>query len=103
MSAVPPDDERFEPYEPRRRVPLPVYWIAIALAIWGTLTLWRDAHASRAAGQQRNDAAAADHRRADAPGETLFLARCSSCHQADGVGVAGAVPPLVGSPLLKSD
>ena len=28
-------DEAFEPYEEFRRIPLPVYWIAIALAIWG--------------------------------------------------------------------
>ncbi|GBR03884.1 c-type cytochrome [Acetobacter oeni] len=98
-----PVDERFEPYEPRRRVPLPVYWIAIALAIWGTLTLWRDAHAGFIAGRQRGDEAAADTRRAAAPGADLFLARCSSCHQPDGSGIAGAVPPLAGSPLVKAD
>ncbi|MFC5342400.1 hypothetical protein ACETK8_13075 [Brevundimonas staleyi] len=32
-------DEAFEPYEEFRRIPLPVYWIAIALAIWGAVTL----------------------------------------------------------------
>ncbi len=29
-----------------------------------------------------------------ADGETLYLTRCSSCHQADGEGITGVFPPL---------
>jgi mono/diheme cytochrome c family protein len=32
-----------------------------------------------------------------AKGETLFLANCAACHQATGLGVPGAFPPLVKS------
>lgn len=30
-------------------------------------------------------------------GEALYLQRCSSCHQANGAGLAGVYPPLAGS------
>jgi mono/diheme cytochrome c family protein len=36
-------------------------------------------------------------------GEMIFKASCASCHQESGQGVAGAFPPLVGSPWLLDD
>jgi mono/diheme cytochrome c family protein len=36
-------------------------------------------------------------------GATIFATNCSSCHQADGKGVAGAFPPLVGNPTVNGD
>lgn len=33
-------------------------------------------------------------------GKALYAANCSTCHQADGTGVAGGVPPLAGSDFL---
>ncbi len=30
-------------------------------------------------------------------GQAVYLARCASCHQADGKGIPGAFPPLAGS------
>lgn len=33
-------------------------------------------------------------------GESLFQRNCATCHQANGRGVAGAFPPLAGSPWL---
>ncbi|MEI6597660.1 MAG: cytochrome c [bacterium] len=33
-----------------------------------------------------------------AKGQALFLQQCSACHQATGLGIAGAFPPLAGSP-----
>jgi mono/diheme cytochrome c family protein len=33
-----------------------------------------------------------------AKGEKLFIQQCASCHQATGLGVPGAFPPLAGSP-----
>ena len=35
-----------------------------------------------------------------AKGEKLFLANCASCHQANGMGLPGAFPPLAGSPWV---
>ena len=33
-----------------------------------------------------------------AKGQALFIQQCSACHQATGLGVPGAFPPLAGSP-----
>jgi mono/diheme cytochrome c family protein len=38
-----------------------------------------------------------------ADGKRIFSANCQSCHQADGKGVAGAFPPLVGSEWVTGD
>jgi mono/diheme cytochrome c family protein len=35
-----------------------------------------------------------------AKGEKLFVANCASCHQATGLGLPGAFPPLAGSPWV---
>jgi nitrite reductase (NO-forming) len=35
-----------------------------------------------------------------AAGRTLYAANCSACHQPDGTGVPGEVPPLAGSDFL---
>lgn len=36
-------------------------------------------------------------------GASIFKSRCISCHQANGLGVPGAFPPLVGSPYVLED
>jgi cytochrome c oxidase cbb3-type subunit 2 len=36
-------------------------------------------------------------------GQELYTANCSSCHQANGEGLAGAFPPLKGSPVVIGD
>lgn len=36
-------------------------------------------------------------------GEKIFAARCSSCHQANGLGIAGQFPPLAGSEWVSAD
>ena len=103
MTAPPPEDERFEPYEPRRRIPLPVYWIAIALVLWGAMTLLQDSAAHRRSDTARIAQARQTLAQQDAPGALLFAERCSTCHQGDGGGIAGAVPPLSGSPVVAAD
>src|SRR3546814_17993244 len=35
-------------------------------------------------------------------GADIFVARCSTCHQDNASGVAGAVPPLDGSPFVAA-
>ena len=37
------------------------------------------------------------------PGESAYARNCLACHQADGTGVRGFQPPLVGSPWVRGD
>lgn len=39
----------------------------------------------------------------DAPGASTYLTYCSSCHQPDGKGIAGAVPALAGNTSVQSE
>ncbi|MFH6985566.1 cbb3-type cytochrome c oxidase subunit II [Marinoscillum luteum] len=34
-------------------------------------------------------------------GQQLYMATCAACHQAEGTGLAGAFPPLAGSPVVN--
>lgn len=36
-------------------------------------------------------------------GKTLYVAHCQACHQADGMGLPGAFPPLKGSAIIQGD
>ena len=36
-------------------------------------------------------------------GQSAYAAHCLACHQADGTGVRGFQPPLVGSPWVRGD
>jgi cytochrome c oxidase cbb3-type subunit 2 len=36
-------------------------------------------------------------------GQSLYAARCSACHQANGEGLPGAFPPLKGSGVVTKD
>ncbi len=36
-------------------------------------------------------------------GQKLYMNTCAACHQADGNGLAGAFPPLAGSPIVNND
>jgi len=54
------------------------------------------AAASASAAAAQNPASASD-------GGAVYLANCSSCHQADGKGIAGAFPPLAGNPAVTGN
>ncbi|OYW38244.1 MAG: hypothetical protein B7Z42_08450 [Brevundimonas sp. 12-68-7] len=103
--AAPPDgpEETFEPYEEFRRIPLPVYWIAIALAIWGAVTLWDNAQAVGVGRQERAEQIEETPAAALNSGAQIFEARCSTCHQPNAVGVRSAIPPLAGSRFVAAD
>jgi cytochrome c553 len=95
--------ETFEPYEEPRRIPLPVYWIAIALGLWGLLSLYANSQAVRVGQADRAEKLALQTETAELSGHDLFQSRCATCHQANGAGVRGAVPPLDGSAFVVSD
>jgi mono/diheme cytochrome c family protein len=77
--------------------------MAIALALWGAVTLWNDSTAQSSGVGQRLAEAGDMTRRHSAAGADLFAQRCATCHQANGAGVAGAVPPLQGSRFLGAN
>lgn len=90
-------ESRFEPYEVNRPIPVAVLAVAFALAAWGVATLWVD-HSAMQEVAREDDAAQVTAAAAD--GEALFEANCQTCHQANGLGVEGAIPPLARSRYL---
>ncbi|MBU1334350.1 MULTISPECIES: c-type cytochrome [Devosia] len=97
-----PPDESFEPYEEPRTIPIPVLSIAVALALWGGLTLYQNGQAVGVGQQERADDLAAQPALGTDSGAVLFEARCATCHQPNGVGVRNAVPPLMGSEFVAA-
>lgn len=96
-------DENFEPYEEPRRIPLPFYWIAIALALWGTVMLYDNGTGAQIARHERGERIIARPSAAAEPGAFLFEARCATCHQPNGSGIRNAVPPLDRSEFVLAD
>jgi cytochrome c oxidase cbb3-type subunit 2 len=47
--------------------------------------------------------AAADGAAAELDGSALYATHCQACHQENGEGLAGAFPPLKGSPIVLAD
>ena len=54
LSPPPAPDPAFEPYERNRDIPQVLYWIALALAIWGSVTLFDVRHAVTKGDSQRD-------------------------------------------------
>ncbi|MGO1500319.1 MAG: c-type cytochrome [Marinobacter sp.] len=113
-------DEGYEPTELKNPVPWPFIAIAMALAIAGAVTLYFDAQATdggedaqlaRTAideGTASADATAAEKRAAEgdhsaSQGAALFGTYCATCHQTNGSGVRGAIPPLDESRYVVAD
>jgi nitrite reductase (NO-forming) / hydroxylamine reductase len=57
----------------------------------------RSTHAPSAASAS---AAVAENPASASDGGAVYSANCSSCHQSDGQGIAGAFPPLAGNPTV---
>ncbi|WP_435656681.1 c-type cytochrome [Brucella pituitosa] len=93
-------DENFEPYEQHGKMPWPLIAIAVGLGLWGAATLFDTREDIATAQADRTAASRADTGLTTDPGSALFTARCSTCHQPDGMGVRGAIPPLAGSPFV---
>ncbi|MEE9926416.1 MAG: c-type cytochrome [Brucella anthropi] len=93
-------DENFEPYEPLRRIPWPLIAFASALGLWGAATLLDTRQDIAEERVERTVANNLETGLRSEPGFTLFVARCSTCHQPDGMGVRGAIPPLAESPFV---
>ena len=98
-----------EPQEGDRGVPkLVIAWIVVLL-LWGTgYYIWQIGKPmlggdSRSVPEQvvANAEGGANDRAID--GGAIYNAQCSACHQATGLGIPGAFPPLAGSEWLLAD
>lgn len=113
-------DQDFEPTELQNPAPWALVAIAAVLAIWGAFTLYLDAQATDdgEAAQSARTAGEAGTAAADttpdevkqahgeliaAQGAALFGTYCATCHQANGSGVRGAIPPIDGSRYVMAD
>ncbi|MHA6346922.1 c-type cytochrome [Roseivivax sp. CAU 1761] len=127
------NDPEFTPYEPSRRFPWPFLAFIIAVLGWGGLTLYQDSRwadsatlqllarnvGERQAAPGDRDVAAREgsgaapqddatgqtetRERAGLAGNDLFGDYCATCHQANGSGVRGAIPPLAGSRYVVAE
>ena len=93
-------DENFEPYELHGKMPWLLIAIAAGLCIWGVATLFDTREDVAAASNERVAESRSATGASTERGSELFVARCSTCHQPDGMGVRGAIPPLAGSAFV---
>ena len=103
--------ERPEPGEAPRPMPLLVLVLILAISSWGAayLMLYGDSGYPATADlvSQATDAAVTDTPSPVAAsgldGSAIYQGQCVACHQADGQGLTGAFPPLVGSRWVVED
>ena len=87
--------EHFEPEELSNPLPKWFSAMSVALVAWGAAYFYFQGVQPAGAGDHRSVLALA----ADGPvdGGTVYAGNCQACHQATGLGLAGAFPPLVES------
>ena len=103
-NAVPVDRayerENYEPAELEN--PLPKWYAVMALGfvVWGAAYFYQQGVVPADAGDQRSPLAAAT---GAADGATVYAGNCVACHQGNGLGIAGAFPPLDGSGWVNAE
>lgn len=75
----------------------------IALLVALVLALPSCAKSSKGAESAASAAAVAKNPASASDGAVVYIANCSSCHQANGQGVPGAFPPLSGNPVVTGN
>ena len=97
-----------EPYEQTRAIPAWLAILAVGLALWGVVYLSLYAGSDWGIYGDRRSLAALEPPQTSAAGaaamdgKALFLTHCSACHQASGLGIPGAFPPLAASGRVTS-
>jgi mono/diheme cytochrome c family protein len=114
--------EKSDPHELDNPVPYSVSAVILGLAIWSVSYIFWTSHVVEESIQAEKVAAAANAAPASAPstteaplvaskktksvksvdGKAIYSAKCSSCHQATGKGLAGVFPPLDASSWVTS-
>lgn len=96
-----------EPEEGARPVPkIVILWI-MALVVWGVGYYAWQIGKPMLGGDSRTvaaqPAASTEAGGSTVDGGAIYNAQCSACHQATGLGIPGAFPPLAGSEWLLAD
>lgn len=95
---------RRESYEPEElKNPLPKWYavFCVGFILWGVSYFFMQGTVPADAGDLRTALPAPGSLPVD--GATVYNANCVACHQANGQGLAGAFPPLVGSEWVLTD
>jgi len=100
--------EMDEPRDGHEPTPLWLTFVMMALLGWGGWYLGTYSGGFDPAVYDERSGAGAAATVAPQPVDPMVLGRrvfanCQACHQADGAGVAGSYPPLVGSPWVGGD
>ncbi len=98
--------ENAEPFERHHPVPWPLFVITLLMTVLGVAYIlftspnepsrWGDGRVATELAPA-SPTAGSSAARASADGAAVFAARCVACHQATGLGLPGAFPPLAGS------
>lgn len=93
-----------EPLEGREPAPLWLWAMAVVLLFWGGWYLGRYGGRLGPFAHDLGPSEGAPPLEAPPPsGVAIYAARCAVCHQANGQGVPGAFPPIVGSEWVTGD
>ena len=93
--------EKHEPDELQTPVSPPLLALFIGIIAWGGAYYFNDIGFPSDAGDRRSAIVLNSNVKID--GAAAFAGNCSACHQATGLGVEGAFPPLVGSEWVVAD
>ena len=93
--------ERDEPEELESPVPRELAIVSILLLAWGAWYYFQNTGYPVAAGDRRTAVVAAAADTVD--GSVVYAGNCASCHQANGMGLAGVFPPLADSRWVLED
>ncbi len=75
----------------------------IAVLLFVSLAVAACAKNSNGASASASASAAAKSPASASDGAVVYIANCSSCHQADGQGIRGAFPPLSGNAVVTGN
>jgi mono/diheme cytochrome c family protein len=93
--------ERPDPHEGQGRLPVPFVAFFASMAVVAGVYLVRHGGSDLGLGGDRRGPQRAVA--AEPTPESSFQKTCAGCHQSNGRGVAGAFPPLAGSPWVTGD
>ncbi|MDP2316400.1 MAG: cytochrome c [Pseudomonadota bacterium] len=100
---IPELREKEEPVEGAEPVPKFVWFSIVALVVWGFAYFLLYTGSPDEIGGDMRTAPVPAVAGAAVDGAAVYGTRCAACHQADGKGIAGAFPPLAGSPWPTGD
>ncbi|MFP3891806.1 cytochrome c [uncultured Ralstonia sp.] len=95
--------EHEDPHEGSNPISRAVLILAAGLAAWGAWYIATAPIDQPARLGDRRTVADLTAKAGGADGASIFTARCVACHQATGMGLPGAFPPLAGSEWVNGD